>query len=153
MFPSIYLCGLNQISVCSVPFTGELTLLGELDFETEPQLILTVVVSDGGIDGEDVLTGTATVLINVLNENEASPVFVDGPVYQVSVIENKEEVILTVSGLNSIPRSQFLTRTRDLICVQLSMCQYLLVELSVRILSSRDIIAYSSKRQMLTWTL
>ena len=78
--------------------TGSLILLGGLDRETTSTYLLHLDVSDGGIDGVNVLTSSATVNISVLDVNEFSPAFIDGPVYQVTVLE--EEIssnVFTVS--------------------------------------------------------
>ena len=72
--------------------------MGGLDRETTSTYLLHLEVSDGGIDGVNVLTYSATVNISVLDVNEFSPAFIDGPVYQVTVLE--EEIssnVFTVS--------------------------------------------------------
>ena len=73
-----------------------MVLLGGLDRETRSTYLLHVVVSDGGIDGVNVLTAEATINISVLDTNEFSPTF-GRPVYQVVVLEEQSEVNLTVT--------------------------------------------------------
>ncbi len=48
--------------------TGQLTVLGQLDFETTPSYVLTVRVTD---NGSPTRSSTATVTVNVTNVNEA----------------------------------------------------------------------------------
>ena len=80
-------------------FEGELVLLGSLDHETTPSYELVIEVSDGGIDGDNVLSASATVNITVLDVNEFSPQFDDGVVFQVAVEEETtRDNIVTVSS-------------------------------------------------------
>ena len=80
-------------------FVGELVLLGSLDHETTPSYVLVIEVSDGGIDGDNVLSASATVNITVLDVNEFSPQFDDGVVFQVAVEEETtRDNIVTVSS-------------------------------------------------------
>jgi len=82
-----------------VLFVGELVLLGSLDHETTPSYELVIEVSDGGIDGDNVLSASATVNITVLDVNEFSPQFDDGVVFQVAVEEETtRDNIVTVSS-------------------------------------------------------
>ena len=80
-------------------FEGELVLLGSLDHETTPSYELVIEVSDSGIDGDNVLSASATVNITVLDVNEFSPQFDDGGVFQVAVEEETtRDNIVTVSS-------------------------------------------------------
>ena len=80
-------------------FVGELVLLGSLDHETTPSYVMVIEVSDGGIDGDNVLSASATVNITVLDVNEFSPQFDDGVVFQVAVEEETtRDNIVTVSS-------------------------------------------------------
>ena len=77
-----------------------LILLGGLDHETTSTYLLHLEVSDGGIDGMNVFTSSATVNISVLDVNEYSPAFVDGSVYQVTILEEQIQAnVFTVSIL------------------------------------------------------
>ena len=72
-------------------------LLGSLDYMITPSYALIIEVSDGGIDGVDILTSTATVNISVLHINEYFPQFDNGSVFQVSVEEEStSDNIITV---------------------------------------------------------
>ena len=72
-------------------------LLGSIDYMTTPSYALVIEVSDGGVDGVDVLTSTATVNITVLHINEYFPQFDNGSVFQVTVEEEStSDNILTV---------------------------------------------------------
>ncbi len=76
---------------------GDLVLLGGLDYMTRPSYELVIEVSDGGIDGVDVLTSTTTVNITVIHINEYFPQFDNGSVFQVTVEEESTyDNILTV---------------------------------------------------------
>ena len=64
---------------------------------TTPSYELVIEVSDGGIDGVDVLTSTTTVNITVIHINEYFPQFDNGSVFQVTVEEESTyDNILTV---------------------------------------------------------
>ncbi|RUS85811.1 hypothetical protein EGW08_006440, partial [Elysia chlorotica] len=52
--------------------SGALSLATALDFETTTQYVLTILGSDGGNPS---LTGTATITIGVLDENDNAPIF------------------------------------------------------------------------------
>ena len=54
------------------PLTGEITVAGALDFETTPQYVLTVTVTDNGVPA---LSETATITINVSDVNESLQAF------------------------------------------------------------------------------
>ena len=74
-------------------------LLGSLDHETTSSYVLVIKVSDGGIDGDNVLSASATVNITVLDVNEFSPQFDDGVVVQIAVEEEAtRDNIVTVSS-------------------------------------------------------
>ena len=74
-------------------------LLGSLDHETTPSYVLVIEVSDGGIDGGNVLSASASVNITVLDVNEFSPQFDDGVVIQVAVEEETtRDNIITVNS-------------------------------------------------------
>ncbi|QYJ78035.1 tandem-95 repeat protein [Shewanella acanthi] len=66
------------------PTTGEITLIGTLDYETVNSYSLTVQVSDGS------LTGSAIVTINVTNVNEA-------PVANSQSLSTNEDVPLSIT--------------------------------------------------------
>ena len=53
--------------------SGEISLLTELDFESDESYILEVLAVDGAADSPDRKTGTATVTVNVTGINEFSP--------------------------------------------------------------------------------
>ncbi|KAI0232123.1 Protocadherin Fat 4 [Lamellibrachia satsuma] len=81
------------------PLSGELVLLGSLDHETTRSYELVIVVSDGGFDGDNVLSASATINITVQNVNEFSPQFDNGAVYNVNVTEESTRTnIVTVSA-------------------------------------------------------
>ena len=76
---------------------GDLVLLGDLEYKTTPIYELVIGVSDGGIDGVDVLTSTTTISITVIHINEYFPQFDNGSVFQVTVEEESTyDNILTV---------------------------------------------------------
>ena len=81
----------NTGSVFSIDSSGQITVAGDLDYETTSSYTLTVEVSDG--DGE---TDTATVTITVTDANEA-PAF-DPSTYDFSVAEDAatDDVVGTV---------------------------------------------------------
>ena len=71
-------------------------LLGSLDRETTPSYELVIEVSDGGIDGDNVLSASATVTVTVVGSKTSSPRF-DSEVYNVTVTEETTHVnIVTV---------------------------------------------------------
>ena len=77
---------------------GELTLIGSLDYETTPSYELVIEVSDGGIDGDNVLTSTTTISITVIGTDEYVLQFDNGGVYNVSVMEETtQDNIVTVN--------------------------------------------------------
>ena len=77
---------------------GELTLVESLDYETAPSYELVIEVSDGGIDGDDVLTSTATISITVIDTDKYVLQFDNGGVYNVSVMEETtQDNIVTVN--------------------------------------------------------
>ena len=77
---------------------GELTLVESLDYETTPIYELVIEVSDGGIDGDDVLTSTATISIRVIGTDEYVLRFDNEGVYNVSVMEETtKDNIVTVN--------------------------------------------------------
>ena len=76
---------------------GELTLVESLDYMTTPSYALVIEVSDGGIDGDNVLTSTATISITVIDTSEYDLRFDNGGVYNVSVMEETtQDNIVTV---------------------------------------------------------
>ena len=80
-------------------FPGQLVLLGSLDYETTPSYELVIEVSDGGIDGDHVLSASATVNITVLDVNEFSPQFDNGAVFQATIAEEAtHDNIITVNS-------------------------------------------------------
>ena len=77
---------------------GELTLVESLDYDTTPSYELVIEVSDGGIDGDNVLTSTATISITVIDTSEYILRFDNGGVYNVSVMEETtQDNIVTVN--------------------------------------------------------
>ena len=77
---------------------GELTLVESLDYETTPSYELVIEVSDGGIDGDNILTSTATISITVIDTSEYVLRFDNGGVYNVSVMEETtQDNIVTVN--------------------------------------------------------
>ena len=77
---------------------GELTLAGTLDYETTPSYELVIEVSDGGIDGDNVLTSTTTISVTVIGTDEYVLQFDNGGVYNVSVTEEDTHInIITVN--------------------------------------------------------
>ena len=82
-------------------FVGELVLLGSLDYETTPSYELVIAVSDGGIDGDNVLSASATVYVTVQNVNEFSPQFDNGAVYNVNVVENSTRTNIVTVNCNT----------------------------------------------------
>ena len=74
-------------------------LAGNLDYDTTPSYELVIEVSDGGIDGDNILTSTATISITVIDTSEYVLRFDNGVVYNVSVMEETtQDNIVTVNG-------------------------------------------------------
>ena len=68
------------------PSTGEVLLTVSLDFETKQDYTFTVRVEDADIfDRSNQLSGTATVLVNVLNSNDNLPMLSDGGIYGATI--------------------------------------------------------------------
>ena len=83
-------------------------LSGHLDRETTPSYELVIAVSDGGIDGDNVLSASATVSVVVLDSNEFSPQFQGGAVFQATVSEETtRNNIITVTSDSLIYRVLF----------------------------------------------
>ena len=62
----------------------------KLDYESKQSFILTIQVSDGGLDGSDQLTANTTVYISILDTNEYAPTFIpEIGLYEVEVEEKK----------------------------------------------------------------
>ncbi|XP_022348420.1 protocadherin beta-15-like, partial [Enhydra lutris kenyoni] len=74
----------------------ELVLDKVLDREEQPELKLTLLAVDGGVPPK---TGTALVLIDILDINDNAPEFAQ-PLYHVQIVENSPlgSVIVTVSA-------------------------------------------------------
>nr|XP_012416916.1 PREDICTED: protocadherin beta-15-like [Odobenus rosmarus divergens] len=74
----------------------ELVLDKALDREEQPELRLTLLAVDGGVPPK---TGTALVLIDILDINDNAPEFVQ-PLYRVQILENSPlgSLIVTVSA-------------------------------------------------------
>ena len=86
-----------------VLFEGELVLLGSLDHETTPSYELVIEVSDGGIDGDNVLSASATVNITVVDTTTSPPQFDNDGVYRVNVTEESTRTnIVTVNMERSL---------------------------------------------------
>ena len=66
-----------------------ISLRGILDRETIDNYVLSVRVSDGGVNGANILTADTTYTINVLEVNEDPPEFTEGGVYYVDVPEDE----------------------------------------------------------------
>ena len=65
-----------------------LSLAGQLDREALSTYDLVVAVFDAGVGGGiGVLNSTADIHVDVLDTNEFTPQFVNGVVYQVSIVE------------------------------------------------------------------
>ena len=81
-------------------FTGDLTLVRSLDYGKTPRYILDIMVSDGGIDGEDVRQLQTTIIIKVI----ASGVlwFENGGVYNMSVMEETTQDNIVTVKTNTI---------------------------------------------------
>ena len=72
--------------------------MGSLDYETTPSYELAINVADGGIEGDNVLTSTATISITVIGTDEYVLQFYNGGVYNVSVMEETtQDNIVTVN--------------------------------------------------------
>ncbi|XP_023932455.1 protocadherin Fat 4-like isoform X3 [Lingula anatina] len=56
-------------------FSGQITVQGSLDRESRPMYNLTVVASDSGINGQNILTSAVPVFITVGDVNEFTPEF------------------------------------------------------------------------------
>ena len=98
-FGSIYY-NLGSNAPKSIPFsvmrkTGEIKVLGKLDYEKEKVYQFNVISEDGGIPPN---TDTATVIIEIENVNDNSPHFTKNE-YLVNIPENKPKLdpIITVT--------------------------------------------------------
>ena len=70
------------------PRTGEVILTVPLDFESQQQYSVGVLVEDAGsYDGSNQLTASATLLVDVINTNDNAPVLVGGGIYGTTVSE------------------------------------------------------------------
>ncbi|WP_206483423.1 Ig-like domain-containing protein [Thalassotalea sp. G2M2-11] len=78
--------------------TGEITLIGALDYETTTSYTLTVQVDDGS------LTGTADIIINVTDINEA-------PVANPQTLTTGEDTPLNITLTGTDPENDTLTYT------------------------------------------
>ena len=86
-----------------------LILLGGLDHETTSTYLLHLEVSDGGIDGVNVLKSSATVNISVLDVNEFSPAFIGGPDYQVTILEEQAASNVFIVSIHTLSSSSCYT--------------------------------------------
>ena len=94
-----YESSLTMLNPLSFVCVGELALSGLLDRETTPSYELVIAVSDGGIDGDNVLSASATVSVVVLDSNAFSPQFHGGAVFQATVSEERtQNNIITVTS-------------------------------------------------------
>jgi hypothetical protein len=66
------------------PSNGQISLHGQLDFETRERYVLTVVAMDGSGNSTDPL-GTVQVIIRVLDVNDNAPQF-SNAVYEIQII-------------------------------------------------------------------
>ena len=88
-------------------------LVGSLDYEIKPSYELVIEVSDGGIDGDDILTSTATISITVIGTDEYVLQFYNGGVYNVSVLEETtQDNIVTVNSNGYIEERHYCTDSR-----------------------------------------
>lgn len=93
-------------------YTANIQLLKQLDFETRPTYILTIVAKDNA--PLNPLSAFATVSINVEDVQDQPPIFINAP-YSATVRENTpaDTPILTISAIDgdtgSNPRSILLT--------------------------------------------
>lgn len=80
-------------------FTGTLTLMQALDFETRSSYVLTIMAKDGAAVNS--LTAYATVSINVQDVQDQPPIFLSSP-YSATIAENtpKDTSILTISAID-----------------------------------------------------
>lgn len=74
----------------SLLISGTITLFSRLDRETEDSYSLVVLVSDGGIDGQNVLNDTTRVNVRVLDINEFAPEFQNVSSFELSIVEEVE---------------------------------------------------------------
>ena len=63
----------------------KLILKEHLDRERQVQHRMTLIAVDGGPQAK---TGTTSILVNVIDSNDNKPVFVGGPTFEVSALEN-----------------------------------------------------------------
>ena len=78
-------------------------LLGSLDRETTPSYELVIEVSDGGIDGDNVLSASTTVTVTVVGSKTSSPRF-DSEVYNVNVTEETTRANIVTVNSNRVHR-------------------------------------------------
>ena len=70
------------------PNTGEIILTVPLDFESQRQYSVGVIVTDAGsYDGSNQLSGRATMLVDVVNTNDNAPMLTGGGIYGTTVSE------------------------------------------------------------------
>lgn len=70
------------------PNTGDVVLTVPLDFESQQQYSVGVLVQDAGsYDGSDQLTASATIVVHVVNTNDNTPVLAGGGIYGTTVSE------------------------------------------------------------------
>jgi len=77
------------------PYTGEITTVKPLDYETSGSRIFVVVAKDGGIP---VLTGTARVEVTLQNVNDNPPRFLQS-IYNRHVNEDAGRGELVTTGM------------------------------------------------------
>uniref|UniRef100_A0A670J3V0 Cadherin domain-containing protein n=1 Tax=Podarcis muralis TaxID=64176 RepID=A0A670J3V0_PODMU len=68
------------------PDTGEITTVTSLDREAQDKFTIKVLVQDSGTP---ILSGTATIIFRVLDENDHAPKFIL-PVSEIQIMENQE---------------------------------------------------------------
>ena len=83
-----------------VLIAGDLTLVRSLDYDKTPRYILVIMVSDGGIDGEDVRKLQTTITITVIAPDVLR--FDNGGVYTVSVMEREKRTNIVTVNSNTI---------------------------------------------------
>ena len=73
------------------PLTGQLRSEGVIDFESSNQFELIIEATDGGTP---MLSGNATVIINILDQNDNPPQIMNAPT-QVTFIEGQDTLLVT----------------------------------------------------------
>ena len=85
----------NPNGIFAISSTGLVTLNRSLDFEQQQQHVLDIVATDG------TLSDTAILTVNVINENEFTPVFVGPTSFSVLEEQPSNTVVGTVQAMDS----------------------------------------------------